>query len=84
MQHFSIFVIGITFLFIIRFAVPAVPSDFLSLCQSIRPPDGFIQATGGAHGRGGVAVAAVGLYAFALGVQARIHQAVCTRGARGP
>lgn len=59
------------------------PLIFLSLCQSIGPPDGFIQATGGVHGRGGVAVAAISLYALALGVQARIHQAVCARGARG-
>lgn len=84
MQHFSIFVTSITFLFIIRFDFPAVPSDFLSLCQSIRPPDGLIKATGGVHGRGGVAVAAISLYALTLGVQARIHQAVCTCGARGP
>lgn len=73
MQHFSIFVTGVSFLFIIRLDFPAVPSDFLSLCQSVRPPDGFIQATGGVHGCGGVAVAAFSLDALALGVQARIH-----------
>lgn len=84
MQHFSIYVCNISFLFIISFDVPAVPSDFLSLCQSVRPPDGLIQAAGGVHGRGGVAVAAISLYALGLAVQARIHQAVCACGARGP
>lgn len=75
---------SVFWLFIIRSDVPAVIFDFLPLCQSIRPPDGFVQATRGVHGRGGVAVAAVGLHALALGVQAWIHQAVCSPGARGP
>lgn len=60
------------------------PSDCLAICQSVRPPDGLIQAARGTHGRGGVAVAAVGLHALTLGVQARVHQAVGPSSARGP
>ena len=48
---------------------------------SVGPPHRLIHAAGGAHGRGRVAVAAVGLHAVALVVEARVHQAV---GPRGP
>lgn len=60
------------------------PCDCLGARQSVRPPHGLIQAARGAHGGGGVAVAAVGLHALALVVQPRVHQAVGASGARGP
>lgn len=91
MQHFSFFLVCffflsvfIFFLFITLFTFPPAPSDCLAVCQSVRPPDGLIQAARGAHGSGGVAVAAVSLDALALGVKARVHQAVGPSCARGP
>lgn len=56
------------FLFITIFTFPPTPSDCLAVCQSVRPPDGLIQTARGAHGSGGVAVAAISLHALALGV----------------
>lgn len=55
----------------------------LAVCQLIRPPNGLIQAAWSAHGGGGVAVAAVSLHAFTLGIQAQVHQAVGAAGTCG-
>lgn len=76
MQHFSFFCLiffQCSFFFVHHplyfssLTFPA-PSYCLAVCQSIRPPDGLIQTARGAHGSGGVAVAAVGLHTLALGV----------------
>lgn len=81
---FAFFFAFSVFLFIILFTFPPSlhPSDCLAVCQSVRPPDGLVQAARGAHGGGGVAVAAVGLHALALVVQTLVHQTVGP--SRGP
>lgn len=94
MQHFYFFLFVFFFSFSVQLffvhhplyfsCLSPAPSDCLAVCQSVRPPDGLIQAARSTYGRGGIAVAAVGLHAIALGVQARIHQAVGPSGARGP
>lgn len=57
--------------------------DCLAVYQSIRPPNRLIQAARSTHGSGGVAVAAVGLHALALSIQAQVHQAVGAASACG-
>lgn len=89
MQHFSFLVFLVffqcsSFLFIILLNLPPAPSDCLAVCQSVRPPNRLIQTARGAHGSWGVAVAAVGLHALALGVQAWVHQAVGPTSTGGP
>lgn len=74
MQHISFFFLSVFIFFFCSSSsllfLPHFSRTFwLSSCrQSVRPPDGLIQTARGAHGSGGVAVAAVGLHALALGV----------------
>lgn len=78
-----LFPFSVHFWFMIIFNFPPKASDCLTVCQSIRPPDRLIQAAWGTHGSGGVAVAAIGLHTLALGIQARVHQAVGPTSACG-
>lgn len=59
-----------------------LPEGAKDLCASVGSPDRLIHPARGAHGRGGVAVAAVRVHAVALRAQARAHQVVPRRGAR--
>lgn len=74
MQHFLLFSIFYQCSsYLVYYNILLSAPGWGAVCQSIRPPNGLIQTARSAHGGRGVAVAAVGLHTFALGIQAQVH-----------